>query len=222
MEMTPQRWRNTLAYLGTVFGDQDGQLATLMSRAAATGLPRIAVSPEVGRLLQLLTMMTGARLAIEVGTLAGYSGIWIARGLSPEGRLITIEVSGSHASFAAEEFKAAGLGKRVEIRRGSALEVLPKLAQELKPGSVDLVFLDAAKSEYEQYARLVKPLLRAGGLLIADNALGSTSYWIDDPPGSNADRDAVDAFNRKMAADPDFVTAGIGTDHGMLVARRAG
>lgn len=221
MEMTTQRWQNTLAYMSAVFGDQDGQLATLMGRAAAAGLPQIAVAPEVGRLLQLLTGLVNARLAIEVGTLAGYSGIWIARGLAVGGKLITVEVSGSHADFAQREFEAAGLEKEVQIRRGAALEVLPKLAREFGRASVDLVFLDAAKTEYAAYTKLVKPLLRVGGLLVADNALGSTSYWIDDQPGQTADRDAVDAFNRQMAADPDFVTACVATGSGVLIARKA-
>ena len=95
MEMTPERWAFTTTYLREVFGTQDEQLRTLMPRAVAAGLPDIAVSADVGRLLMLLTRMTGngkgARLAIEVGTLAGYSGIWIARGLASGGRLITIE-----------------------------------------------------------------------------------------------------------------------------------
>lgn len=221
MDMTPQRWSNTLAYLTGVFGGQDEHLAGLMERASAAGLPRIAVAPEVGRLLQLLTGAVNARLVIEVGTLGGYSGIWIARGLAPGGKLITIEISGTHADFAQGEFERAGVAGRVQIRRGAALEVLPKIAREIKPGSVDLVFLDALKTEYAAYTALVRPLLREGGLLLADNALGA-GYWIDDPPGIDANRDAADAFNRQMAGDPGFVTTCVPTGSGLLIARKIG
>ena len=91
IEMTPQRWRRTAEYGEAVFGRQDEHLAGLMSDAVAAGLPDIAVDGHIGRLLMILTSMTRARLAVEVGTLAGYSAIWIARGLASDGRLITIE-----------------------------------------------------------------------------------------------------------------------------------
>src|SRR5687767_13276112 len=111
MEMTPERWNFTSAYLREVFGAEDDQLRTLTPRAVAAGLPNIAVTADVGRLLMMLTRMTangaGARLAIEVGTLGGYSGIWIARGLAPGGRLITIEPDATRAAFAEREFAAA-------------------------------------------------------------------------------------------------------------------
>ena len=133
--MTPARWNSTRDYLLEVFGAQDDQLQTLTPRAVAAGLPDIAVSADVGRLLMLLTAMTGggrgARLALEVGTLAGYSGIWIARGMAPGGRLITVESEPSHADFAEREFRAAGVSGSVEIRRGAAMRVLPSLAEEL-------------------------------------------------------------------------------------------
>lgn len=223
MEMTPARWENTCAYLRDVFGGQDEQLGSLMTRAVAAGLPDIAVSPDVGRLLQLLTSMCGggrgAALALELGTLAGYSGIWIARGLAPGGRLITVEPEPRHADFAAREFVRAGVAGRVEIRRGRALDVLPALAAELGPRSLDLAFLDAVKTEYRAYWKAIRPLLKPGALLIADNALGS-SFWIDDPPGSSPERDAIDEFNREAAGDPGFVTACIPIRQGVLIARR--
>jgi caffeoyl-CoA O-methyltransferase len=224
MDMTPSRWRSTGSYLVDVFGAQDEQLASLTSRAVAAGIPDIAVSPDVGRLLMVLAGMTagglGAGVAIEVGTLAGYSGIWIARGLAPGGRLITIESEPAHADFAQLEFKAAGVSASVEIRRGQALPVLASLATELGPGSADFVFLDAAKREYPEYFTIVRPLLAAGGLLVADNVLGSHSWWIDVPTGRNADRDAIDRFNHIVAADPDFEAVAVPIREGVLIARR--
>ena len=224
MEMTPSRWRSTASYLIDVFGAQDEQLATLTPRAVAAGLPDIAVSADVGRLLMLLAAMTGggrgARVAVEVGTLAGYSGIWIARGLAPAGRLITIEFEPAHADFAQREFEAAGVSPSVEIRRGAAMDVLPALAAELRPGSVDFVFLDATKREYPDYFAIVRPLIAAGGLLVADNVLGSNVWWIDLPEGRSADRDGADRFNRIVAADPDFEAVAVPLREGVLIARR--
>jgi predicted O-methyltransferase YrrM len=224
VDMSAHRWTNTCAYLRDVFGNEDEQLRTLMARAVAAGLPDIAVSSEVGRLLLLLTSMCnegrGAAVAIELGTLAGYSGIWIARGLAPGGRLITVEPEPRHADFAARELVRAGIAGSVEIRRATALEALPALASELGPASVDLAFLDAVKTEYAEYFRLLRPLLKPGGLLLADNALGSGSWWIDDTPGAKPERDAIDRFNRLVAADPAFTTACVPARQGLLIAMR--
>ncbi|HYE03195.1 MAG TPA: O-methyltransferase [Phycisphaerales bacterium] len=219
-DMTPQRWAYTTAYLRGIFGTEDQQLATLMPRAVAAGLPDIAVSSDVGRLLKLLTGLTRGRLALELGTLAGYSGIWIARGLAPGGRLITLEPEPLHADFAQREFAAANLADRVELRRAKALDALPALAAELGEGSLDLVFFDAIKREYPAYWSLVRPLLTVGGLLIADNILGAGDWWIDETPGTSPDRDAADRFTRAVACDPDFDSTGFPLREGVLVARR--
>jgi len=224
MEMTNERWERTEAYLDEVFGRPDEHLSTLMARAVNAGLPDIAVSAEVGRLLLLLTSMTGggrgASLALEVGTLGGYSAIWIARALAPDGRLITLEPERSHADFAEKMFEEAGVADRVEVRREPGLEAIPGLREMLGHDCLDLVFLDAIKSEYLGYARAAKPMLRRGGLLIADNTLATSSWRVTDEPGSSEDRDAIDAFNRAIADDPDFEAACVVNREGLLVARR--
>jgi predicted O-methyltransferase YrrM len=211
------------AYVAEVFGRPDDQLRSLMTRAVAADLPDIAVSADVGRLLTLLAGTTnqgrGPSLAIELGTLAGYSGIWLARGLAAGGRLITVELEPRHADFAEREFQAAGVADRIELIRGAALTVLPQLAKRFGPASIDLAFIDAVKTEYPDYFRLLKPLLRPGALFIADNALGS-DWCMTDPPGSSANRDAVDKLNRTVAADPDFETACVTNRQGVLIARR--
>src|SRR5262249_48110707 len=135
-DMTPQRWQYTEAYAHEVFGQQDPHLANLMIEGVKHGLPDIAVNAEVGRLLLMLTSMTRARLALEIGTLGGYSGIWIARGLAKGGKLVTIEAEPKHAEFAQEQFRRAGVADRVQIRRGLALDVLRQLAGELPAASV--------------------------------------------------------------------------------------
>ncbi len=213
MPMTPERWKFINSYVGDLFPEPDGQLQTLMDRATAAGLPRIAVSSDVGRLLKILTSMTNGHLALELGTLAGYSGIWITRGLSAGGRLITVEYADQHADFSEAEFEKAGLADRVEVVRGAALEVLPALAERLGPGSVDFVFIDAVKSEYVDYFHLIRPLIAPGGLLTADNVLGTGAGWIDEGYGT-------DAFNRLVAADPDFETTITPQREGILIARR--
>jgi caffeoyl-CoA O-methyltransferase len=209
--MTSERWSFLGRYAAELFGDAD--LDLMMDRAVTAGLPRIAVSPEVGRLLQILTMSTPGRLALELGTLAGYSGVWIARGLASDGQLITVEYESRHADFAEAEFARFGVGDKVEIVQGAALEVMPGLADRLGPGSLDLVFLDAIKSEYVDYLRAVKPLLSAGGFLVADNVYGTGQGWIDEGHGT-------DEFNRMVAADPDFDSTITPMREGVLIARK--
>ncbi len=218
MEMTPQRWRFTGEYARQVFGTQDAHLAGLMREAVSKGLPDIAVSADVGRLLMILASMTRGRLALELGTLAGYSAIWIARGLAADGRLITIEREPAHAEFARKQFALAGVDHKIELRCGAALDLLARLAGEIEPGSVDMVFLDAAKTEYPDYFRIVRPLVSVGGLVVADNALGAGSWWIDDL--GSQERQAADQLNRLVAADPDFEAVAVPIRSGILIGRR--
>lgn len=211
------RWRAANAYTYEVFGHQDEHLAGLMSDAVAAGMPDIAVSADVGHLLKILTALTPGRLALEIGTLGGYSGIWIARGLAPQGRMITIELEADHAEFARAQFERAGVAEQVEVIVGRALDVLAKL--DLEPQSVDVVFIDADKEAYPDYLAAVKPLIAPGGLLLADNVLGSGGAWIDEP--THPFIASVDAFNRLVAADPDFEATAVPLRSGVLIARRA-
>ncbi|HEU4319278.1 MAG TPA: O-methyltransferase [Acidimicrobiia bacterium] len=215
MPMTPERWSYIGDYADDVFGRYDEHLAGLMDRAVAAGLPPIAVSSDVGRLLKILVSMTPGKLALELGTLAGYSGIWIARGLADDGRLITIEYKDEHADFAQAEFETAGVADKVEIRRGAALELLPGIAAEFGNESLDFVFIDAVKSEYVAYFELIRPMVKRGGMLVADNVYGSGSGWIDQGYGT-------DQFNRLIAADPDFEAVATPMREGVLIARRCG
>jgi caffeoyl-CoA O-methyltransferase len=211
--MTPETWDFINDYSHQVFGAQDQHLAGLMDEAVAAGLPAISVGPDVGRLLKILTSMTQGRLAIEVGTLGGYSGIWITRGLRPDGRLITIEYDPMHADFASRQFEKAGLADRVDLRLGAGIEVLSQLADELEPGSVDVLFIDAVKSEYTDYFRIARPLIPVGGLVIADNVYGTGAGWIDQGHGT-------DGFNRSIAADPDFEAVAMPFREGVLIGLR--
>jgi predicted O-methyltransferase YrrM len=218
MDMTTERWRFTNDYSREVFGRQDEHLAGLMAEATEAGLPDIAVSADVGRLLMVLAAMTRGKLALEVGTLAGYSGIWIARGLREGGRLITLEREASHAAFARTQFARAGVGERVEVREGDALELLPRLVDEIGPGSVDFVFIDANKPDYPDYWRQIRPLVAVGGLVTADNVLGSGDWWIDE--AGHPYRQAADRFNRLIADDDQFEAVAVPLRQGVLIARR--
>lgn len=213
MTMTPERWEFTERYSKEVFGSEDEHLEGLMDRAIDAGIPSIAVSADVGRLLKILVSLTQGRRALELGTLAGYSAIWIARGLSPDGKLTTIEFEPKHAEFARREIAAAGESSRVDVVAGAALDVVPRLAQEWGKESVDFVFIDAVKAEYVDYFLQVKPLIKQGGLLVADNVFGTGAGWIDEGHGT-------DAFNRLVADDDDFESVALPLRQGVLVARR--
>lgn len=219
MDMTDGRWTHTCEYLDTVFGRQDEHLAGLMPRAIEAGIPNIAVSASVGRMLLTLARLVDARLIVEVGTLAGYSGIWLARGLADGGKLVTIEPNDMHAGFAETMFDEAGVADRVEVVRGYGTPELERLAGE-RAGEVDLVFLDAIKSEYPDYLPHAKTLLRPGGLLVADNMLGSGDWWIDTPAGENENRDAADRVNRLVAAGEDFEAFCVPLREGVMVAQK--
>lgn len=217
MEFTKERFEYTKKYTREVFGREDAHLANLMKEGVAAGLPDIAVSSDVGRFIMLMTSMTGAKVVIELGTLGGYSTIWLARALQPGGMVITVESEEKHAAFAEEQFLTAGVADRIEVIRGKALDVLPEIAKRLGPESVDVLFYDAIKTEYPEYWKLTKPLLKKGGLLLADNVLGA-SWWIDQEGDPN--RDAVDRFNRSIAADPELDAACVPLREGVLVARK--
>lgn len=235
--MTSQQWAGTCQYLGEVFGrtgPRDGRIGTVLEAlpqlARKAGLPDIAISGDVGRLLTVLTMLAmrtpeATGCIVEVGTLGGYSALWMVRGLGAAGRLFTVERDPRHAAFAQARFADAGVQDRVELIVGGAMDALPRLADKLGPASVDVIFLDADKREYVDYLRVLKPMLRRGGLLLADNALGSNRWWITDDPGAlapeaAASRAGADVFNRMLAADPDFETACVPIREGVLIATR--
>lgn len=216
--MTPERWAKTSNYLIDTFGNEPEALRGLRERATQAGLPPIAISADVGRLLSLLTAATRGEIAIEVGTLAGYSALWLASGMRDSGRVLTIESEPRHADFAEGEIAETPFADRIEVRRGNAIPTLEALTNELAPESVDVVFLDADKREYPDYFRIARPLIRPGGFLLADNALGSGAWWIDHE--GHPAREAAHALNRTLASDPEFVAAAVPIREGLLIARR--
>ncbi len=215
--MTPERWSATQEYLRTVFGREDALLTELREDAKREGLPDIAISAEVGRLLQVLVRTTKALAVLELGTLGGYSAIWMARALAPGGRLVTVELDPARAAFARRYFERAGLAEQVTVLEGPALTVIPAAIEALG-GALDVAFLDAVKTEYPAYLRALRDHISPGGMILADNVLGTTSWWIDQ--AGQRDRDAVDAFNRELSADPTYDVAAVPIREGVLIARR--
>ncbi len=203
-------------YTREVFGAQDAHLEGLMRDAVAHGLPDIAVSPDVGHLLLLLAKLSAAKTIIELGTLGGYSTIWLARGLAAGGRVITVEKEPRHADFARAQFERAGVADRVSVVVGSALDVIDDIAGDVGDGGADLLFFDAIKTEYPRYWAGLRRTLRQGGLLVCDNVLGA-GWWMDEV--GHPDRDAVDAFNRSVAKDDSLDHAVVPLREGLLVAR---
>ncbi len=220
MDMTPQRWKNTSEYLDAVFGQEDQHLHDLMPGAIANGVPSIAVSASVGRMLRVLLKMINAKTVVEVGTLAGYSTTWMVRALPDDGMVYAIEPNELHARIAREGFERAGIAHKVTIIESTGLDALPHLLNDLGDGSVDAVFLDAIKSEYPDYFPASKRLLRKGGLLIADNALGGGDWWIDDPEGSSIDRDGAAKLNDLLANDTDFEACCVPIREGVAVGMK--
>ncbi|MBK8197098.1 MAG: O-methyltransferase [Acidobacteria bacterium] len=164
-------------FIDGLFASEDAVLENLHRRAASSGLPRIEVSAGQGKLLYLFARMTGARRILEIGTLGGYSGIWLARALPVDGELVTLELDPAHAAFARDSFAEAGLSDKVRVLNGVALDLLAGME-----GNFDLVFLDANKDDYPAYLAESARLLRPGGLLLADNVVRKGAV-LDPPAG---------------------------------------
>jgi len=168
--MADDRWAAVDTYFGDLMIGDDPVLAAAEANSRSAGLPDIAVSPAQGKLLQLLARVSGVRRILEIGTLGGYSTIWLGRALPADGRLISLEFDPRHAEVARANVANAGLGELVEIRVGPALESLPKLAAE-QPDPFDLVFIDADKENNAAYFDWAVRLSRPGALIITDNVV---------------------------------------------------
>ena len=155
------------AYVTRVYAPEDAVLAEIRARSVAAGLPDIQVAALDALHLEVLARAAGARRAVEIGTLGGYSGVALLRGMGAEGELDTIELSEHHAEVARESFRRAGVAARARIHIGAAADVLPQLARR---GPFDLVFIDADKEGYPAYLDWAATNLRPGGVVLLDNA----------------------------------------------------
>ncbi|MGW0839011.1 O-methyltransferase [Streptomyces sp. NPDC002787] len=163
-------WDDVDDYFTTHLAPNDEALTAALRDNAAAGLPAIDVAANQGKLLQLLAEIQGARRILEIGTLGGYSTIWLARALPADGRLISLEYSARHAEVACRNIARAGLDSIVEVRVGPALESLPKLTDE-NPEPFDLVFIDADKANNPHYVEWALRLTRVGSVIVVDNVV---------------------------------------------------
>lgn len=206
--VTQAQWTAVDRYICDVLVASDPALDAATEARIAAGLPSHDVSPNEGKLLYLLAILRGARAILEIGTLAGYSTIWLARALPPGGRLITLEADPRHADLAGANLSRAGLAAVVDIRVGPALETLPRLAAEGQ-GPFDLIFIDADKRNNPGYLEWSRRLARPGTLIVADNVV--RGGVVADPATADPDAQGVRRFNALVAADPRLTATAVQT-----------
>jgi predicted O-methyltransferase YrrM len=198
-------------YVAGLFAREIDALRAIRAEHKTYDIPEINVSPDEGAILQLLIRAVGARSVLEVGTLGGYSGVWLAMGIPPDGRLVTIEGSEKHAAFARRSFERAGVAGRVELLVGDALDLLGT-----QTGPFDAVFLDADKAPLPRYFEEADRLLRPGGLLLCDNTF--MEGRVADPDARESDVQGMRQFNSAVANERRFASAVIPVRDGLLVA----
>ena len=199
-------------YIEELFAVEDPVLKRVRERHAELDLPPIHISPDEGKLLHVLLRAAGARTVLEIGSLAGYSGIWLARALPAGGTLTTIEKHPVHAELARQAYAEAGVAERVRLVEGEALSVLKTLAPDT---AFDAVFVDADKDPLPQYFEWSVRLLRPGGLLLCDNAFFHGS--VVDPNDHSPQAEGVRAFNQLAATDRRVVSAVIPIRDGVVI-----
>jgi caffeoyl-CoA O-methyltransferase len=195
-----------------LFAAEDQALQYTLSTASQEGLPAIQISPIQGKFLQLMAAACNARKILEIGSLAGYSGIWLARALPPDGRLITLELNPHHAQVVRKSFARAGVADRTEVRVGKALDLLPQLEDH---APFDLIFIDADKAPYPQYLDWALRYSRPGSIIMADNVIrrGSGLHSPEDEGTKSLYEHADEAvlkgvyeYNQRIASDPRLVS----------------
>ena len=207
-------------YISDLFGDHDSELAATEQSITDANIPQISISANQGKFLHLLARLSNARKILEIGTLGGYSTIWLARALPQNGKLISLELDPKHAAVAQKNVNHAGLDGIVEIRIGKAIDQLPKLVAE-NAGPFDMIFIDADKPPYTEYFEWSLKLSRPGTLIVADNVIREGKVLEEN--SSDEMVAGVKRFNEALAATP-FVTATIiqtvgAKDHdGMAIA----
>ena len=197
--MDERRFAEVERYLGDLLVTQDEALSGALAASAAAALPRIEVTPPEGKLLYLLARLAGARSILELGTLGGYSTIWLARALPDGGRLVTIEADPGHAEVARANLARAGLAGVVELREGPALDVLPDLDRNGSP-PFDFVFLDADKPSNPAYLEWSLELTGPGAVIVADNVVRGGA--VADPGSTDPSVIGARRFLEMVAAEP--------------------
>lgn len=196
---TPNTWGAVDAFVESLFVAEDPALAGALVLSAEAGLPPIHVAPAQGKFLQLLARLVGARRVLEIGTLGGYSTIWLARALPAGGRVVTLEADPTHAAVARANFARAGLSEVIELREGPALDTLPGVEAD-GLGPFDLVFIDADKQSAPEYVAWAVRLARRGTAVVLDNVVRGGA--VADPHSPDARVQGVRRAMELLAADP--------------------
>lgn len=219
MDDAPSRLARIDEYIASLFGDDDPALVQNLADATAAGLPPINVSANQGRLLYLLAKLSRAERVLEIGTLGGYSTIWLARALPAGGRLVSLEVNPDFARVARANIARAGLSQTVEIVVGPALQTLPAVIDAGAP--FDLVFIDADKPNNAAYVEAVLPAVRTGGVIVVDNVVrgGALADAASVDPSVRGSRALLDLGDRHPRLDATVLqTVGVKGYDGMFVA----
>jgi len=206
--MAQDLWTAVDNYIADLFIQQDFALQAALDSSAAAGLPTINVSSAQGKLLHLVARVQGARKILELGTLGGYSTIWLARALPPDGRLISLEVDPKRAEIARANIARAELANMVEIKVGRAADSMQKLLAEGR-GPFDLIFIDADKPSYAEYLQWSLKLSRPGTLILADNVIRKGA--VADPASTDENVRGIRKFNEVLAAETRVTTSVIQT-----------
>lgn len=206
--MSEQQWADVDRYISDRLVGSDPALEAALKASAQAGLPPINIAPNQGQLLHLLARIHGARRILEIGTLGGYSTIWLARALPAGGRLITLEAEPTHAEVARANLARAGLTEVAQVRVGRALDTLPQLAAE-QPEPFDLTFIDADKQNNPAYLTWALRLSRPGSVIIVDNVVRGGA--IIDPAANDAAVRGVRELYEQLATEPRVTATAIQT-----------
>jgi predicted O-methyltransferase YrrM len=205
-------------YLVDVSVREPPLLRELREETAALPMAMMQISAEQGQFMRLLVELIGARRAVEVGTFTGYSALCVAEAMGPQGRLVCCDVSPDHTAVARRYWARAGLTERIDLRLGPAVATLDQLLAEGAAGTIDFVFIDANKPDYDAYFERALRLLRPGGLIAIDNVLwGGT---VADPTADDEDTNAIRALNRKLATDERVSLSLVPIGDGLTLARK--
>jgi caffeoyl-CoA O-methyltransferase len=207
-------------YISQLLEPADPVLAATEQSIADNGIPPISISPNQGKFLYMLALLRGAKKILEIGTLGGYSTIWLARALPEGGKLVTLELEPAHAAVARKNIELAGLSSKVTIKTGNALGLLPQMAAD-EAGPFDMIFIDADKPPYAEYFQWALRLSRPGTLIVADNVIREGQVLEANHPDERVG--GVQRFNQLLADTPSVIatiiqTVGVKEYDGMALA----
>lgn len=203
-----QKWAEVDAYFAGLLAPSDAALDGALEANRKAGLPAIDVAPVQGKFLHLLVLISGAKRILEIGTLGGYSTIWMARAAGADGHVVTLEYNPKHAEVARKNLAAAGLSERVEIKTGRAIDNLP-LVEQAGGGAFDLIFIDADKRSNPDYLTWALRLSHPGSIIVVDNVV--RGGHVADAGSPDADIQGIRRFAEMLAAEPRLTSTALQT-----------